>query len=123
MIQATRSLLIAACAFLGAGAAAADNGNRYAPFKGQYRIYSGELGEQLAPSSKDRKISFIVTGPVAKEMFASMGPDEKDVCAAEPGDRSRSKKNVWCTYSKADGYTCYFGFDLRSGASIPGGIC
>lgn len=108
---------------VGVVGSAAEPGNRYGSFKGQYRIYSGELGEQLEPSSKDRKISFIVTGPIAKEMFASMGPDEKDVCAAEPGDRSRSKRNLWCTYRKTDGYTCYFGFDLRSGNSIPGGIC
>lgn len=118
-----KTVVLATCTLIVAAVAASDSDNGYRSLKGTYRVYSGELGEQLAPTASDRKISIILTGAVAKEMFESMGPDDKDVCATAPGDRSRAKKNVWCTYTRADGYVCYFGFDLRSGSSIPGGIC
>jgi len=112
-----------ACVILFAVTATTGASDRYKGFKGEYSIYAGELGEQLAPTSRDRKVSFLISGQVAREIFQAMGPDEKQACAAAPGDRSRSRKNLWCTYSRADGYTCYFGFDLRTGNSIPGGIC
>ena len=112
-----------ACAFLTAALALAQSGDRYVPFKGEYSVYSGELGNQSAPTANDRKVSFIVTGQAAKEMFESMGPDDKVSCLTEPGDRSRRKKELWCTFSRQEGYTCYFGFDLKNGASIAGGIC
>lgn len=117
-IRKSLPLLIAALA----GVAAAEAIDRYKPLKGEFSIYSGELNDQSAPTPKERKISILVTGQAAKEMFDSMGPDEKDSCVAT-GDRSRSKKTLWCTYSRTDGYTCYFGFDLKTGNSIAGGIC
>jgi hypothetical protein len=95
----------------------------YWPFKGTYSIYSGELGDQQAPTKSDRKVSFIIEGKPAKEIFDAMPPDEKTTCSGEKGARSRSKGNVWCTFNSGDGYTCYFGFDLRTGKSIAGGIC
>jgi hypothetical protein len=95
----------------------------YRPFKGEYAMYSGELGDQQAPTRSDRKLSFVVEGPAAKEIFSAMPPDDKNTCSTEKGARSRSKENVWCTFNPSDGYTCYFGFDLRTGKSIGGGIC
>jgi hypothetical protein len=95
----------------------------YRPFKGDYAIYSGELGSQKAPTRGDRKASFIIEGQPAKEIFNSMSPDDKQTCSGEKGARSRTKGNVWCTYHPRDRYTCYFGFDLRTGKSIGGGIC
>ena len=95
----------------------------FRPFKGQYTIYSGELDDLQAPTSKDRKLSFVVEGQAAKDIFNAMPPDDKQTCGGEKGDRSRSKEHVWCTYHPRDGYTCYFGFDLRTGKSIAGGIC
>lgn len=94
----------------------------YRQFKGDYTIYSGELGNQQAPTRNDRKLSFIIEGQPAKEIFDSMYPDNKETCAGE-GARARSKENVWCTYQPRRGYRCYFGFDLRTGKSIGGGIC
>lgn len=95
----------------------------YRPFKGDYAIYSGELGNQQAPTRDDRKASFIIEGQPAKEIFNSMSPDDKETCSGDKGARSRTKGNVWCTFHQRDGYTCYFGFDLRTGKSIGGGIC
>jgi hypothetical protein len=95
----------------------------YRPFKGEYTIYSGDLGEQQAPTKDDRKLSFIIEGQPAKDIFNAMPPDDKQTCSGEKGARSRSKENVWCTFNPGDGYTCYFGFDLRTGKSIAGGTC
>lgn len=117
-----KHIVVLACTLVGIGLASAEVADRYKPLKGEYSIYAGELGDQGAPTAKDRKISFIVTGAVARDMFESMGPDDKNACITA-GERSRSKQNVWCAFSRKEGYTCYFGFDLRSGKSIPGGIC
>ena len=95
----------------------------YRAFKGEYTIYSGDLGDQQAPARNDRKLSFIIDGQAAKEIFKAMPPDDKETCSGEKGTRSRSKENVWCTFNPEDGYTCYFGFDLRTGKSIAGGMC
>lgn len=95
----------------------------YKPFKGAYTIYAGELGERVAPTLAERKLAVRITGQPAKEIFDSIYPDEKETCAGEKGDRSRVKGNVWCTFQRAEGYTCYFGFNLRTGESIPGAIC
>jgi len=95
----------------------------YRAFKGEYTIYSGELGDQQVPTQNDRKLSFIIGGQPAKEIFNAMPPDDKQTCSGEKGARSRSKGNVWCTFNPEDGYTCYFGFDLKTGKSIAGGTC
>jgi hypothetical protein len=95
----------------------------YRPFKGDYTIYSGELDDQQAPTRDDRKLSFIIEGQPAKDIFNAIPRDEKETCSSGKGARSRRKGNVWCTFNPGDGYTCYFGFDLRTGKSIAGGIC
>lgn len=105
---------------------AAESTHRAAPyraFKGEYAIYSGDLGEQQAPKKDDRKLSFIIDGRAAQDIFTAMPPDDKEVCSGDKGARSRSKANVWCTFNPGEGYTCYFGFDLKTGKSIAGGIC
>jgi hypothetical protein len=95
----------------------------YRPLIGKYIIYSGDLGDQQAPTRDDRKLSFIIEGQAAKEIFNALPSDDKETCSGEKGARSRSKENVWCTFNPEDGYTCYFGFDLRTGKSIAGGMC
>jgi hypothetical protein len=95
----------------------------YRAFKGEFTIYSGDLGDQQAPTRDDRKLSFIIEGQAAKEIFNALPSDDKETCSGEKGARSRSKENVWCTFNPEDGYTCYFGFDLRTGKSIAGGMC
>jgi hypothetical protein len=94
----------------------------YRPFTGHYTIYSGDMGEQQAPMRDDRKLSFVIEGQPAKEIFDSMYPDDKETCGGA-GARGRTKGNAWCTYHPKRGYRCYFGYDLRTGKSIGGGMC
>ena len=95
---------------------------QFKPIKGSYLVYSGDLGEEQPPTANDRKISFVVTGQVAKEMFNSMSPDIKQACSQGKGYHERQKGNVSCVHD-ADGYSCHFGLNLRTGASISGGYC
>jgi hypothetical protein len=95
----------------------------YVTLKGEYSLYSGELGDQQAPTRADRKISFIVEGKAAKDIFDAIAPDDKLTCSGNKGARSRTKGTMWCTYEPGEGYTCYFGFDLKTGKTIAGGIC
>ena len=121
-----RQLLLMVGVTVIASVASAKGANWPAPykaFKGEYAIYSGELGNQQAPTRDDRKLSFEINGQPAKEIFESMAPDDKETCSSVKGARNRTKGNVWCSFEPGDGYRCYFGFDLRTGASIPGGSC
>lgn len=91
--------------------------------RAHYMIYSGELGDAWQPTKTDRKLSIDIAGPPAKDIFDSLYPDIKAECTAEKGERQRRKGNLWCVYQPSSGYTCYFGFDLRTGKSIEGGEC
>lgn len=93
------------------------------PMKSEYWLYSGDLEEAMAPTKTDRKLSVIVSGQAAKDIFDSIYPDSKAVCSDEKGERLRSKGELWCAFSPAGGYRCYFGFDLRTGKSISGASC
>lgn len=98
--------------------------SQYKRFRGSYLIYSGSLGEEQPPTSTDRKVSFSVSGPLAKEMFDSMYPDvrEQEKCSSDKDYRERNKGEVSCIHDR-DGYRCFFGFNLRTGKSIPGANC
>lgn len=93
------------------------------PLKADYLIYSGDLGDARAPTKTERKMYVVVAGQPAKEIFDSMYPDSKQTCSSEKGERMRIKQNVWCMFAPSSGYQCFFGFDLRTGKSIAGGIC
>lgn len=93
------------------------------PLRAEYTIYSGELGNEQVPTKNDRKLAVEVSGPAAKEIFDSLYPDSKVTCSEEKGERLRSKGHVWCSYTPSDGHRCFFGFNLRTGQSIPGGSC
>ncbi|KAB8060429.1 hypothetical protein GCN74_09120 [Janthinobacterium sp. FT14W] len=95
----------------------------YKPFKGAYLIYSGELGEQEAPTQNDRKLAIEVTGKLARDMFDSMSPDFKPTCSNEKGDRDRRKGNLYCTYHIGEEYRCFIGLNLRTGKSIGAASC
>ena len=66
----------------------------YRPFKGEYTIYSGDLDDQQPPTKTDRKLSLIIEGQPAKDIFDAMPPDDKETCDGEKGARSRSKEYV-----------------------------
>lgn len=89
-----------------------------------YLVYSGEPGDRGPPTSTDRKLAIAIRGQAAKEIFDSIGPDAKGVsCGAEVGERMRSKGEVWCSFMPSDGYMCFLGFNLRTGAPHSGGTC
>ena len=117
--------LVGATAFLSlAYAHPADGwGPDYKPFKASYSIYSGEPGDRIAPTKKDRKLAIYVEGPTAKEIFESIYPDAKVTCSEEQGERLRRKGEVWCIFQPRTGYRCFMGFDLRTGASLSGTSC
>lgn len=79
----------------------------------------------MSPSRDDKKIAFEITGQGAREIFEAIGPDQKDTCSSESGVRFRSRddERISCTRNKKGEYSCYFGFDLKSGKSIGGSIC
>jgi len=91
--------------------------------KAEYTIYSGGLGDEQAPTKNERKLAIEISGQGAKEIFDSLYPDAKVTCSGEPGERLRRKGHVWCSFTPANGYRCFIGFDLRTGESIAGGSC
>ncbi len=97
----------------------------YAPFKGEYVIYAGGIGDALPPTSTDKKLSFFVTGKMARDVFDAIGPDLKNACGSGDGVRMRQRNDerIACSFHPKDGYQCYFGFDLVTGRSIAGVVC
>ena len=93
------------------------------PLKGDYYVYGGELGDSVQSTAKDRKVSMMFTGPLAKELFDHIGPDKKDACGAGPDQRERDRGDLSCIWRKGDGYSCYFGLNVPTGKSTYGSIC
>lgn len=114
-------------ALLACGATLAAESNKwrfaYADFNGTFSIYGGSLGDPVSPSRTSKNIAFQVTGQVAKQMFDAMGPDLKNTCGAEDGQRVRQRSELACFADVKEGYRCTFGFDLITGRSIGGAIC
>lgn len=98
---------------------------QYRPAIAKYAIYGGELGDEVAPSAHSKKISVFIDGAAAREVFEQIGPDQPDVCGANSENRIRERDDgaISCSFSRKEGYRCYFGFDLRSGKSIGGVTC
>ena len=122
--------VFAACSVASLAFAADTLGARQPLQEGRYKIYSGETvayGE--APTAKDRKLSIVVKGQAAKDIFDSIGPDARDMCSAEKGDRELSKGGVQCMYTAKDanavgkGYWCWIGVDLITGQGVPTVSC
>jgi hypothetical protein len=56
-------------------------------------------------------------------MFEAMGPDLKDVCGAEGGQRIHQRAEVSRSFNSEYGYSFDFGFNLITGRSIAGSEC
>lgn len=109
--------------FLCAAAVAANWAFEFKPINAQMAIYSGGLGDPGTPTAQEAKVSFYVQGKAARDLFNHMGPDVKNECSSDPKARVRVKDHLQCfLYAKSD-YSCYFGFDLKSGRGIAGSIC
>ena len=79
------------------------------PLKGDYQVYGGTLSEGVPPTKKDRKVAFMFSGPLGKDLFDQIGPDLKDACGAGSDHRTRRRGDLSCIWTKDDGYACYFG--------------
>jgi len=120
------AMVTSACAFGAVFVAPKAWDGTYTAFTGQYLIYSNDLDEKAAPIAKDSRVSFEVEGPLAKNLFDSIGPDQKDACGASGELRIRNRGDLSCSFDKSDKrspYTCYFGLNLKSGKSIKGSTC
>jgi hypothetical protein len=125
----TRLLVLVTLCALGSFAHAAEKkeDGRYGatPLKGDYYVYGGTLGEMTPPRQKDRKISFMFTGQLAKDLFSQIGPDVKkeEACSSAAEYRERRRGDLNCIYTKDDGYSCTFGLNVVSGKGTYGSIC
>ncbi|HZX25649.1 MAG TPA: hypothetical protein VFF16_01165 [Telluria sp.] len=120
------TLLAGACVIGSALAAPKAWDGTYTRFVCHYLIYSNDLDEKSPPTATDRRASFEVEGTLAKSLFDSIGPDQKDTCGASPDLRIRQRGDLDCTFDKLDKanpYTCHFGLDMRTGKSIGGSTC
>ena len=106
---------------------AAESSGAWKPLHADYTIFSGQqLAGREAPTATDRKLAIAIEGIPAKEIFDSIGPDLHQTCSQEKGDRDRRRGGVQCTYSpeeNGNGYRCWIGVNLRTGASIPTVSC
>jgi hypothetical protein len=93
------------------------------PLRGDYQVHGGTLSERLPPTQKDRKVAFMLTGSLAKELFSQIGPDVKESCSAAADYRERSRGDLTCTHTKSHGFACYLGLDVHTGKSTDGSIC
>ena len=86
-----------------------------------YMIHSGSTAYSELPTKGDRAITVYFKGEAAKQLFDQMGPDVKEACSSEKGDRERRNKGAVCLYEAhlaAPGdsqYPCWIGIDLRTG--------
>jgi hypothetical protein len=89
-----------------------------------YKFHSGIVADRTPPTTTDRKLTVLVDGKTAKEIFDSLGPDLPETCSGEKGDRMRDKKGIHCSYTAQDKgtkdgpYRCWIGLDLRTGDSV-----
>lgn len=90
-------------------------------FPAIYKIHSGSVADRTPPTATDRMLTILIDGKEAKEIFDSIGPDSREACGSENGDRTRAKKGLYCTYEaklndpKDSHYRCWIGVNLRTG--------
>lgn len=89
-----------------------------------YKVHSGIVSDRTPATASDRKLTVLVDGKSAKDIFDSIGPDLPETCTGESGDRMREKKGLHCSYTAQDKgtkdgpYRCWIGLDLRTGDSV-----
>jgi len=89
-----------------------------------YFVHGGTLADRQVPTQHDRKLSIVLDGQPAKDIFDAIGPDMPATCSGDKGDRTRDKGGIQCSFTAMDKgtkdgpYRCWIGLDLRTGASI-----
>jgi hypothetical protein len=98
----------------------------YSTAKARYLLYSGSLGDSVPPQAGNKKLSLMIEGRLARELFDSLGPDQKEACGASTGVRIRERGDVTCSFHRDDKvapFTCHIGINLKTGNSMAGAIC
>lgn len=86
-----------------------------------YKVHSGGVSDRVGATRSDRKLTVLITGQPAKEVFDNIGVDVRNPCESGPKDRVRAKKGVYCQYEaeladpRDHHYRCWIGIDLRTG--------
>lgn len=93
------------------------------PLEGDYYMYGGTTGDKTSPTSKDRKVSVMFVGKLARDLFEHIGPDSKNACSSGSDYRERQRGDLVCNWAKGDGYSCYIGIDATTGKSMRGSAC
>jgi hypothetical protein len=89
-----------------------------------YKFHSGVVADGTPPIASDSRLTFLVEGKTAKELFDSIGPGHPDICGDEKRDQERRRKGIACFYTAKDEkdkdgpYRCWIGLDLRTGNTI-----
>ena len=123
MRPVTWLMLGAASAFSLAGAAdlKGDPSGLWKTFPGIYKIHSGIVADRTPPVGKDRKLTILVDGKAAREIFDSIGPDVQPTCSGDQHSRDRRREGIYCTFdaedvkSKNGPYRCWIGMNLVTG--------
>lgn len=130
MQPTTRLILGAAAGALAISAAFAvdlsgDPYGLWKPLKGAaYKLHAGLVADAAPPTAADRRLTILVDGAAAKEVFDAIGPDEAETCSGAKGDRHRRKKGIVCFYTAQDAndkdgpYRCWIGLNMRTGDTI-----
>lgn len=102
-----------------------DPSGLWKPLQGAtYKFHSGIVADREPPTAKDSRLTIVLHGKAAKELFDSIGPDQKETCDDAKGDRERAKKGVSCTYTASlindkDGpIRCWIGLNLKTGDTV-----
>jgi hypothetical protein len=95
------------------------------PLRGAvYKFHLGIVADATPPTSSERRLTVLVDGKTAKEIFDSIGPDYPETCTGAKGDRHRRKKGIVCFYTAEDEkdkdgpYRCWIGMDLKTGDTV-----
>jgi hypothetical protein len=89
-----------------------------------YKFHSGIVSDAAPPTANERRLTFLVDGQTAKEIFDSIGPDFPETCTDAKGDRHRRKKGIVCYYTAQDEkdkdgpYRCWIGMNLKTGDTV-----
>jgi hypothetical protein len=90
-----------------------------------YKFHSGIVADRTLPTANERRLTILVDGKAAKEIFDSIGPDHAGgTCSDAKGDRHRRKKGVVCDYTAQDEkdkdgpYRCWIGVNLQTGDTV-----
>lgn len=95
------------------------------PLRGAaYKFHSGIVSDATPPTANERRLTFLVDGQTAREIFDSIGPDYPETCTDAKGDRHRRKKGIVCFYTAQDEkdkdgpYRCWIGMNLKTGDTV-----